>query len=103
MAAALLCGGCHAIPLAAIGAAGAVGGWLAASQTTVQAADTGLALIKPINQALCTVEQAKPHTPAVTAALGAFCAHLPSDIVGILVQAAAIYVAIKDERTARAP
>ncbi|HUN53324.1 MAG TPA: hypothetical protein VMU42_19505 [Candidatus Sulfotelmatobacter sp.] len=96
-------GGCHAIPLAAIGGAGAAGGWLAASRSALADADAGLAIVKPINQALCVTEQARPHGPRVAAALAAFCRNLPSDVGGLLVQAAAIHAAIRAERAAPGP
>jgi hypothetical protein len=89
-----LLGGCHTVPLLGIVAASGGATWLVTAQSAVREADALLAIAKPIDQAICGVEQAKPHTPEVAAAMKAFCASLPSDVGDVLAQAAAVFAAI---------
>jgi hypothetical protein len=83
-------------------AGGAGAGWLAAAMTVEKEIDLGLEAVQPINKAICVVELAKPHNAEVQAAIAAFCANLPDSVSGILVQAAAVAVAIEAEKSATA-
>lgn len=87
--------------LIAGGAGGGIGGYLAGRLSNpIQDADTAVAVAKLLNEGLCTIEPWRPHSAELMAAIGAFCANLPSDPAGLVKQAAAIYVAIEKERAA---
>jgi hypothetical protein len=83
-------------------AAGASAGWLATAVTVDKEVDLGFEAVQPLNKAICVVELAKPHNAEVQAAMAAFCGNLPDSVSRILVQAAAVAVAIEAEKSATA-
>ena len=90
--------------LIAGGAGGGIGGYLAGRLSNpIQDADTAVAIAKPLNEGLCTIEPWRPHSLEIQAAISAFCENLPSTPAGIIKQGAAIYAAIEAERQASAP
>lgn len=100
LASATLLTSCAALaPLAGGAALGGVGVQLAnikADEAMVSGdVDTTLAVVKPLNEALCYVEPWKPHSAKAQAAIKAFCANLPSDPKGLWDQTVAIYKAVK--------
>lgn len=94
----LAVGGCQTLLLAGIGGESAYIGW----QQFNTDADLALAIVKPINTALCGIELQKPHGTEAVAALTAFCSHLPSDVPGVLLQAATVIAAIDSEKATAA-
>ena len=75
--------------------AAAGGGVLATIVTVRQDADLGLSIIRPLNAELvCPIAEGQPHDAKTTAAIKAFCDHLPTTVEGIAIQAVAVADAI---------
>lgn len=56
--------------------------------------NTGLEVVKPINEVACIVRPWKPKSDEAKAAVDAFCANLPDSTIGAVVQIGAIVEAI---------
>ena len=82
--------GCAAAPLGA----GVAVGWIAAATLANQDADEVLTLAKPINEAACLLRPWNPKSAEALAAVNAFCANLPDDVDGFIVQQYRIIEAI---------
>jgi hypothetical protein len=92
LVACLYLSGCGTAPM--VGAA-AGGGILATIVTVRQDADLGLSIIRPLNSELvCPIAEGQQHDAKTTAAIQAFCDHLPTTVEGIAVQAVAVVDAI---------
>jgi hypothetical protein len=89
----ILLSGCASAPV--VGAA-AGGGIIASIVVIRQDADLGLTVIKPINSSIiCPVaERDMSKSAKLHAGIVAFCANLPTTVEGIVVQAAAIMLAV---------
>ena len=75
-------------------AGGAALGWVTAASAANQDADEALGLAKPFNEAACILHPWNPQSDEAKAAVAAYCANLPDNTGGFLVQQLRIIEAI---------